>query len=152
VYAQAFYSRIYPLILLYVTLATSPLPAQTGGAAWGFHCYKPTTQGGEKMKEWTQFMVVHRDPGIPWESVEQNWGKLAKVESAKWVRTYFNREKGVRYCIWLAPGNDTLTDLFKALEVSFESILDVEETVPDLWGKRWEEHLKAEKTADTLAF
>lgn len=104
------------------------------------------------MKDWTQFMVVHRDPDIPWESVEQNWGKLAKVESAKWVRTYFNREKGVRYCIWLAPGNDALTDLFKELEVPFESILDVEETVPDLWGKRWEEHLKAEKTADTLAF
>lgn len=97
-------------------------------------------------------MVVHRDSGIPWERVEENWGKLASVESAKWVRTYFNRGKGVRYCIWLAPGSDELANLFKDLEVTFESILDVEETVPDLWGKRWEEHLNAEQTADTLAF
>lgn len=104
------------------------------------------------MKEWTQFMVVHRDPGIPWENVEENWGKLAKVESAKWVRTCFNRKEGVRYCIWMAPSSDALATLFKELEVSFESILEVEETVPDLWGKRWQEHLKAEKTADTLAF
>ena len=104
------------------------------------------------MKEWSQYMVVHRDPSIPWEKVEENWGKLASVESAKWVRTYFNRDKGVRYCIWLAPSNDELANLFKDLEVTFESILDVEETVPDLWGRRWQEHLKAEQTADTLAF
>ena len=77
------------------------------------------------MKEWKQFMVVHRDPSIPWEKVEENWGRLANVESAKWVRTYFNREKGVRYCIWLAPSSDQLANVFRDIEVSFESILDV---------------------------
>jgi hypothetical protein len=31
-------------------------------------------------------------------------------------------------------------------------MLEVEETVPDLWGKKWKEHLAAESKADTLGF
>jgi hypothetical protein len=29
------------------------------------------------------------------------------------------------------------------MNISFESSIEVEETVPDLWGKKWEGHLKA---------
>jgi hypothetical protein len=38
------------------------------------------------------------------------------------------------------------------LQISYESMVEVEETVPDLWGKRWEEHLAAEETASTRGF
>jgi hypothetical protein len=36
-------------------------------------------------------MVVHMDPKISWPEVEENWVKLAKVEKARWIRTYYNR-------------------------------------------------------------
>jgi hypothetical protein len=31
-----------------------------------------------------KFMVVHDDPQISWEKVEENWAKLAKVEQCTW--------------------------------------------------------------------
>ena len=100
----------------------------------------------------TRFMVTHNDPSVSWSAVEENWGVLANVESAAWIRTYFNKDKGIRYCLWLAPNEDTLKDIFNELEISWQSILEVEETVPDLWGSRWKEHLIEEEKADTLAF
>jgi len=37
------------------------------------------------------------------------------------------------------------------MDVSWETMYEVEEAKPDLWGeKRWKEHLEAEATADTL--
>jgi hypothetical protein len=99
-----------------------------------------------------KYMVVHNDPHIPWKKVEGNWAKLANVEEATWVRTCFNKKHGIRYCVWLAPNERTLKSVFQDLNISFESMLEVEETVPDLWGKKWEEHLVAETTASTLAF
>lgn len=33
--------------------------------------------------------------------------------------------------------------------VSWETIVEVEETIPDLWGRKWEEHPAAEDVADT---
>lgn len=104
------------------------------------------------MAKMLKYMVVHKDPNISWEKVEENWAKLAKVEKCTWVRTFFNREKGVRYCEWLASDEITLKSTFVDLDISFESIIEVEETVPDLWGKKWEEHLEAEEKASTLAF
>ena len=97
-----------------------------------------------------KYMVVHRDPTIPWSKVEENWRKLANVESATWIRTCYNKEKGVRYCEWLAQNENELQKVFSDLEISFESMMEVEETVPDLWGDKWETHLEAEATADTL--
>ena len=97
-------------------------------------------------------MVVHKDPNIPWSKVEENWGKLASIETATWIRTYYNKDKGVRYCLWFAPGSEEMANIFTDLNVSYESIVEVEETVPDLWGKRWEKHLAAEEKSDTLAF
>ena len=100
-----------------------------------------------------QYMVYHDAPDISWEQVEKNWRKLANVEEAKWLRTYYNIEKGIRYCIWLAPSEKELENIFENFDISFETIVQVGETVPDLWGKkRWKEHLAAEAEADTLAF
>lgn len=42
--------------------------------------------------------------------------------------------------------------IFNELSLSWESMTEVEETTPDLWGKKWEAHLKADAKADTLAF
>ena len=104
------------------------------------------------MNKMLKYMVVHADSHVPWEKVEENWAKLANVENATWVRTCYNKEKGIRYCIWLAPSAKVLTTIFEELDISYESITEVEETVPDLWGKKWQEHLEADATADTLGF
>jgi hypothetical protein len=101
------------------------------------------------MAKMLKYMVVHNDPAISWKKVEENWAKLANVEKCQWVRTFFSRKQGVRYCYWLAPNERTLKSTFMDLQIPYESIVQVEETVPDLWGKRWEEHLAAEKTAST---
>ncbi|MBW2517346.1 MAG: DUF4242 domain-containing protein [Deltaproteobacteria bacterium] len=99
-----------------------------------------------------KYMVVHNDPHIPWKKVEENWAKLADVENATWIRTCYNKNKGVRYCVWLAPNEKVLATIFNELHIAYESIIEVEETVPDLWGRKWQEHLEAEETADTLGF
>ena len=103
------------------------------------------------MSKLNKFMVVHHNPGIDCKEVQSNWRKLANVESATWIRTYFNEEKGERYCIWLAPGEEDLKNIFSEIGVSWVSIMPVEETIPDLWGEEaWQAHLKAEEVADTL--
>ena len=102
------------------------------------------------MAKLKKFMAVHNDPGLKCEDIQANWRKLAKVEAATWERTYFNEEKGMRYCVWLADNGEQLKKIFTDMNVSWESILPIEETVPDLWGENWQQHLEAEKTADTL--
>ena len=97
-----------------------------------------------------RYMAVHSNPGIDCSVVQANWRKLAKVEAATWERTYFNEGKGKRFCIWLAQDEEQLKKIFTDMDVSWELIIPVEETVPDLWGDRWQEHLKMEATADTL--
>ena len=104
------------------------------------------------MAKQAKFMVVHHDPNISWKKVEENWAKAAAVESATWIRTYFNRTEGVRFCLWMAQDSNNLKAIFKNLNVSWESVVEVEETVPDLWGRRWKKHVEAEATADTVAF
>lgn len=104
------------------------------------------------MSKMKKFMVVHRNPDISWKKVEENWAKLANVETATWIRSCFNKKEGVRYCIWLSPDAEHLKEIFDSLDVDWESFLEVEETVPDLWGGKWEEHLKAEEVADTRGF
>lgn len=102
------------------------------------------------MSKQIKYMVVHNNPGIDCDTVQANWRKLADIEAATWIRTYYNEEKGVRYCIWLAPSEEDLKNIFTELDISWDSIIDVDETVPDLWGEKWNEHLKAESTAATL--
>ena len=98
-----------------------------------------------------EYMVVHKEPELSWEIVEENWRRLALVENATWVKTYYNQKEGVRFCIWLAPDKEELKKTFSDMDVSWESIYEVEETKPDLWGEeKWKEHLEAEETADTL--
>lgn len=96
------------------------------------------------------YMVVHKAPELSWESVEKNWRKLAQVESAEWIITYFNVDEGVRYCIWKAPDQASLKKIFDNLDIAYESITQVEGTTPDMWGEKWQKHLEAEATADTL--
>jgi hypothetical protein len=99
-----------------------------------------------------KFMVVHKEPELNWGIVEENWRKLAQVETAKWVNTYYNQKEGIRFCVWLAPDRAELEKIFFDIDVSWESMHGVEETKPDLWGEeKWQEHLEAEATADTLA-
>jgi hypothetical protein len=129
-----------------VPLQSPPLNFCAGKIHW------ITRKGGIKMNNLMKYLVIHVDPNIPWEKVEENWAKLANVKNATWIRTCYNKAKGVRYCVWLAPSEDVLETIFKQLDISYESIIEVEETVPDLWGKKWQEHLKAEETADTLGF
>ena len=61
----------------------------------------------------------------------------------------YNEEKNIRYCIWLAPSEEELKNIFTSLGVRWETIVEVKETVPDLWGEKWQEHLAAEATAST---
>ena len=44
---------------------------------------------------------------------------------------------------------EELKKIFTNLEVSWETIVEVKETVPDLWGEKWEEHIGKEETAST---
>ena len=104
------------------------------------------------MAQTKKFMVYHKDPKISWKKVEENWAKSANVESATWVRTYYNKKEKVRYCLWLASNEEHLKKVFKKLGVSYESLLEIEETVPDLWGKKWKEHLSADSKSATLGF
>jgi hypothetical protein len=84
-----------------------------------------------------KFMAVHRDPDRLWSDVEENWVKLAKIKTARWIRTYYNKEEGLRYCVWFADSGEELANVFLELKISFESIVEVEETVPDVWGKKY---------------
>jgi arsenate reductase-like glutaredoxin family protein len=103
------------------------------------------------MSKMSKFMMVHNNPGINCEEIQANWRKLAQVETATWIRTYYNDEKGIRFCIWLAPSEEDLKNIFTEIGISWESIIPVEETVPDLWGEKWDEHLEKDAKADTLA-
>lgn len=96
------------------------------------------------------FMAVHHDPGVDCSKVQANWRKMAAVEAGHWLRTYFNDSDGWRYCIWQAPDAGTLQKIFDDMGVSCERIVPVEETVPDMWGPRWEEHIQQDAAADNL--
>jgi len=100
-------------------------------------------------KQYT-YMMVHNAPESTCEEVQNNWRKMARVENATWIRTYFNEDKGIRYCLWMAPSEETLKNIFTEIGVSWESIVQVEETTPDMWGEKWDEHVREEATASTL--
>jgi endoglucanase Acf2 len=89
-----------------------------------------------KMAKMQKYMVVHRDTTIPWEKVEENWAKLTNFGNAIWVQTYFNKKKGVRYCVWIAPDENVLKTIFSNLDISWESLIEVEKTDPDLWDQK----------------
>lgn len=97
-----------------------------------------------------KYMMVHNAPGIACEEIQANWRKLAQVTTGTWIRTYYNEEKGVRYCIWMAQSEEDLKNIFTEIGISWESIIQVEETIPDLWGEKWDVHLKEESVASTL--
>jgi hypothetical protein len=104
------------------------------------------------MGKLNKYMMVHNTTGIDCAEVQSNWRKLAAVESVTWIRTYFNEKKGIRYCIWLAQNEENLKNVFTEIGISWDSIIQVEETIPDLWGEKWDEHLEKELSSDTLGF
>ena len=100
----------------------------------------------DKMK---RFMAYHHDPDLDFKVVQANWRKLANAKNATWIRTCYNEDENIRYCIWLAHSKEELKNIFTNMEVSWESIVVVKETVPDLWGENWEKHLQVEATVST---
>jgi hypothetical protein len=103
------------------------------------------------MEQMKTFMAYHYDPDVDCSVVQANWRKLAAVEKAKWIKTYYSEAKGMRYCVWRAPDEETLKHIFTDMNVSWETIVAVEETTPDMWGEeKWLEHLAAEETADNI--
>ena len=102
------------------------------------------------MSKLNRYMMVHINPDLDCKEVQANWRKLANVETATWIRTYYNEKKGVRYCVWMAPNEEELKNICTEIGISWDSIIMVEETVPDLWGEKWNEHLEKEASADTL--
>ena len=93
------------------------------------------------MSKTNKYMMIHNSPGVDWEVVKENWRKLAGVEAATWIKTYYNKETGMRFCIWLAPTEEVLKDICTELGISWESITQVEETVPDVWKGNWADDL-----------
>jgi hypothetical protein len=55
------------------------------------------------------------------------------------------KKEGLRYCLWQASDEKKLISIFDEFNVSWDSILEVEETLPDLWGRQWKEPLEKEK-------
>ncbi len=45
------------------------------------------------MAKMSKYMVTHINPDVSWEKVEENWAKLANVETASWIRTCYNKKK-----------------------------------------------------------
>lgn len=103
------------------------------------------------MKKMRNFMVVHKDPQVSWEKVEENWSKMVDLEPATWLRTYFNVDKKVRFCLWRAPDEETLMKIFTDFEISWDSILEVKETVPDIWAREYRAQLEAEEREESAA-
>jgi hypothetical protein len=124
--------------------------AAGGGAVWRDVFNLRSNAMEREVPTMKTYMVVHRDPALSWDVVERNWRRLATVEAATWITTYYNVDQGVRYCVWYAMDKATLEKTFRDLEIAFESMTEVEETKPDLWGEKWEEHLEADALADTL--
>jgi Nickel responsive protein SCO4226-like len=100
------------------------------------------------MKRRISYMVVHRDPNVRWEKVEENWSRMVDLESATWLRTYYNRNEKLRFCLWLAPNEETLKKIFADFQISWESILEVEETIPDIWARKYQAQMEAEERED----
>jgi uncharacterized protein DUF4242 len=102
------------------------------------------------MSKLNKYMMVHNTPGIDCEEVQANWRKLAKIEAGAWLRTYYNEEKGIRYCLWMTQSEEELKNIFIEIGISWDTITPVEEIIPDLWGEKWNEHLKNDVVADNL--
>lgn len=96
------------------------------------------------------FMMVHKTPDIDCEKVQAKWREIAQDEAGTWIISYVNKEKRIRYCLWQADSEEVLKHIFTEIGISWDSIIEVEALKPDMWGEKWEEHLKAEMYADTL--
>ena len=101
------------------------------------------------MKRMKSYMVVHRDPDVSWEKVEENWSKMVDLEPATWLRTYYNMDEKVRFCLWLAPNEEVLKKIFSDFQIRWDSILTVKETIPDIWARKYRADMEEEEREDT---
>jgi hypothetical protein len=103
------------------------------------------------MSKMKKYMVVHDDPQVSWEKVEENWSRMVDIEPATWLRTYYNADEKVRYCLWRAPAKETLENIFADFEISWTSILEVKETIPDIWAREYRAQMEAEEKEELAA-
>lgn len=102
------------------------------------------------MAKMNKYLMISDDPNVDCDDVQANWRKMAAVESATWVKSYYNEEKGQRYAIWLSPSEADLEKILTEIGIKWDAVVKVEETVPDMWGQKWEEHLAQDAAADNL--
>jgi len=83
------------------------------------------------------YLTLHHEPDSPIEVFEDRWVELAREKRSMWVKTWFNRENGQRFCWWDAPDQQTLEQVLRNHGVPWEKIIEVKLTTPAEW--RWRE-------------
>ena len=74
---------------------------------------------------------------------------MVDLKPATWLRTYYNVNEKVRFCLWLAPNEAALKKIFSDFHIRWESITEVEETIPDIWARKYRAQIEAEEREDT---
>jgi len=83
------------------------------------------------------YLSTHHEPGVLKEVIETRWSTLAVDKRSIWVKTWFHRASGKRYCWWDAPNRETLEEVLRDHEVPWKDIIEVKLTIPAEW--RWRE-------------
>jgi Nickel responsive protein SCO4226-like len=83
------------------------------------------------------YLSTHYEPQTPTEVIEKRWSTLAVDKRSIWVKTWFHRASGKRFCWWNAPNRETLETVFSDHGVPWKDIIEVKHTTPAEW--RWRE-------------
>ena len=97
-----------------------------------------------------EFMVVHWIPGIYFNVAQANWENIADVKTAKWVRTYKNKEKGIYFCLWKATDEEEISKILLEIELIYETIVLVKQSSFDRLDKEWEDPIEVDKMANIV--
>jgi len=89
--------------------------------------------------EWIMqhYLSIHHESETPREVIEKRWSKLAVERRSIWVKTWFHRASGKRFCWWNAPDREMLEAVFRDHGVPWRVIVAVNLTTPAEW--RWRE-------------
>lgn len=80
-----------------------------------------------------KFLAFHSEPEKTWEELENAYKKLANETTARWVRTYYQKDTGRRICEWDSPCEESITVIFKRMGITWDEIMHVEEILPERW-------------------
>lgn len=80
-----------------------------------------------------KFLTFHCEPERTWEELENAYKKLANETTARWIRTYYQKDTGRRICEWEAPSEESIIVIFKRINITWDEIIQVEEILPDKW-------------------